>query len=40
MLKNSIIFILSNAKFDSELQSTSYTIAKYLANDNQVFYIY
>ena len=39
MLKNSIIFILSNAKFDSELQSTSYTIAKHLANDNQVFYI-
>lgn len=39
MLKNSTIFILSNAKYDGEFQSTSYTIAKHLANDNQVFYI-
>ena len=39
MLKNSTIFILSNAKYDDEFQSTSYTIAKHLAIDNQVFYI-
>lgn len=39
MLKNSTIFILSNAKYDGEFQSTSYTIAKHLAIDNQVFYI-
>ena len=39
MLKNSTIFILSNAKYDDEFQSTSYTIAKHLAIDNQVFYV-
>lgn len=39
MLKNSTIFILSNAKYDGQFESTSYTIAKHLAKDNQVFYI-
>ena len=39
MLKNSTIFILSNAKYDSIIESTSYTLAKHLAKDNQVFYI-
>lgn len=39
MLKNSVIFILSNAKYDGLFESTSFTAAKYLAKDNQVFYI-
>ena len=39
MLKNSTIFILSNAKYDSQFESTSYTLSKHLAKDNQVFYI-
>ena len=39
MLKNSVIFILSNAKYDGPFESTSFTAAKHLAKDNKVFYI-
>lgn len=38
-LKNKHIFILGTAKFDGPYESTSYTVAKYLARDNQVYYI-
>ncbi len=33
------IFILGAAKYDSPLESTSYTIARHLAKNHQVFYI-
>ena len=39
MLKNSVVFILSNAKYDAPIESTGYTIAKHLAKYNQVFYV-
>ncbi|MEO6729197.1 MAG: glycosyltransferase [Candidatus Dojkabacteria bacterium] len=39
MLKNTTIFILSNAKYDGPFESTSYTAAKYLAQENKVYYI-
>ena len=39
MLKDSVIFILSNAKYDGPFESTSFTAAKYLAKNNKVFYI-
>ncbi|TKB97893.1 glycosyltransferase [Pedobacter cryophilus] len=39
MLKNSVVFILSNAKYDGLFESTSFTAAKHLAKYNQVFYI-
>lgn len=39
MLKNSFVFILSNSKYDGPFESTSYTAAKHLAKENQVFYI-
>lgn len=39
MLKNSIIFILSNAKYDGPFESTSFISAKHLAKNNKVFYI-
>ena len=39
MLKNSVVFILSNSKYDGLFESTSYTAAQHLAKDNQVFYI-
>ncbi|WP_017259307.1 glycosyltransferase [Pedobacter arcticus] len=39
MLKNSVVFILSNAKYDAPIESTGYTIAKHLAKHNQVFYV-
>jgi len=38
-LKNRNIFILGTAKFDGPYESTSFTIAKYLAKDNFVYYI-
>lgn len=39
MLKGKHIFILSTAKFDGPFESTSYTIAKHLAEHNQVYYV-
>ncbi|RKD14304.1 glycosyl transferase family 1 [Pelobium manganitolerans] len=39
MLKNAVVFILSNAKYDAPIESTGYTLAKHLAKDNRVFYI-
>lgn len=39
MLKNRVVFILSNAKYDAPIESTGYTIAKHLAKHNQVFYV-
>lgn len=39
MLKDAVVFILSNAKYDAPIESTGYTIAKHLAQDNQVFYV-
>nr|MBC7612620.1 glycosyltransferase family 1 protein [Pseudopedobacter sp.] len=39
MLKNSVVFILSNSKYDGLFESTSYTVAKHLAKHNRVFYI-
>lgn len=39
MLRNKTIFILGTAKFDAPYQSTSFTIATYLAKNNTVFYI-
>ena len=38
-LTNQYIFILGTTKFDNPYESASYTIAKYLAKDNYVFYI-
>jgi glycosyltransferase involved in cell wall biosynthesis len=38
-MKDKFIFIFGAAKFDSAVESTSYTIAKYLAKYNHVFYI-
>lgn len=39
MLKNAVVFILSNAKYDAPIESTGYTIAKHLAQHNQIFYV-
>lgn len=39
ILKDKVVFILGIAKFDGPFESTSYTVAKFLAKDNQVFYI-
>jgi teichuronic acid biosynthesis glycosyltransferase TuaH len=38
-LKGKVIFILGIAKFDGQFESTSFTMAKYLAEDNDVYYI-
>lgn len=38
-VSNKIIFILGIAKFDGAFESTSYTVAKFLAEDNKVYYI-
>lgn len=38
-LENKHIFILGTAKFDGPYESTSYTVAKYLAKNNKVYYI-
>ncbi len=39
MLKNTVVFILSNAKYDASIESTGYTMSKHLAEANKVFYI-
>ncbi|MFC5283309.1 glycosyltransferase [Pedobacter alpinus] len=39
MLKNTVVFILSNAKYDAAIESTGYTMSKHLAENNKVFYI-
>lgn len=39
MLSNTNVFILGISKFDAPIESTSYTVAKYLARNNKVFYI-
>ncbi len=39
MLKNAVVFILSNAKYDAPIESTGFTIAKHLAKKNQIFYV-
>ena len=38
-IKGKVIFILGIAKFDGQFESTSFTMAKYLAEDNDVYYI-
>jgi len=38
-LKNEVIFILGITKFDADIESTSFTTAKYLAKENDVYYI-
>lgn len=38
-LSNQYIFILGTTKFDHHYESTSFTIAKYLAKNNFVFYV-
>lgn len=38
-LKGKVIFILGIAKFDGQFESTSFTMAKYLAEENEVYYI-
>jgi glycosyltransferase involved in cell wall biosynthesis len=39
MLENTFVFILSNAKYDAPVESTGFTVAKYLSKNNKVFYI-
>ena len=39
MLFNKVIFILGITKFDASIESTSYTVAKFLAKTNTVYYI-
>src|SRR5690606_34442236 len=39
LLKDKTIFILGFSRFDSVIESTSFTSAKFLARDNNVFYI-
>lgn len=39
MLENKVIFIFGLAKFDAEIESTSYQSAKFLAEKNDVYYI-
>lgn len=38
-LKNHTIFILGITKFDADIESTSFTTAKYLAQENDVYYV-
>ncbi len=38
-LEGKVIFILGIAKFDGQFESTSFTMAKYLAEKNDVYYI-
>lgn len=38
-LSNQYIFILGTTKFDHHYESTSFTVAKYLAKNNYVFYV-
>jgi teichuronic acid biosynthesis glycosyltransferase TuaH len=39
ILKDKVVIILGIAKFDGPFESTSYTVAKYLAKDNDVYYV-
>lgn len=39
ILRDKVIFILGIAKFDGPFESTSYTVAKYLAKENEVYYV-
>jgi teichuronic acid biosynthesis glycosyltransferase TuaH len=39
ILKDKVVIILGIAKFDGLFESTSYTVAKYLAINNQVYYV-
>jgi teichuronic acid biosynthesis glycosyltransferase TuaH len=39
MLSDKVIFILGISRFDGAFESTSYTVAKFLAEKNRVFYI-
>ncbi len=39
MLEDTVVFILSNAKYDAPIESTGYTIAKHLAKRNKIFYV-
>ena len=39
MLTDKVVFILGISRFDGEFESTSYTVAKFLAEKNRVFYI-
>src|SRR5690606_12617590 len=39
ILKNKIIFILGITKFDGAIESTSFATAKFLADENDVYYI-
>jgi teichuronic acid biosynthesis glycosyltransferase TuaH len=39
ILKDKVIFILGIAKFDGPFESTSFTVAKYLAKENEVYYV-
>ena len=39
ILKNKVIIILGIAKFDGPYESTSFTAAKFLAKDNDVYYV-
>lgn len=38
-LKDQVIFILGITKFDADIESTSFNTAKYLARENDVYYI-
>jgi glycosyltransferase involved in cell wall biosynthesis len=38
-LKNKVVIILGIAKFDGPYESTSFTVAKFLARDNDVYYV-
>jgi teichuronic acid biosynthesis glycosyltransferase TuaH len=38
-LSNKVVFILGIAKFDGPYESTSFTVAKFLAKNNKVFYV-
>jgi teichuronic acid biosynthesis glycosyltransferase TuaH len=39
ILKNKVVIILGIAKFDGPYESTSFTAAKFLARDNDVYYV-
>jgi teichuronic acid biosynthesis glycosyltransferase TuaH len=39
ILKDKVVIILGIAKYDGQFESTSYTVAKYLAQDNDVYYV-
>jgi teichuronic acid biosynthesis glycosyltransferase TuaH len=39
ILKNKVVIILGISKFDGPFESTSFTVAKYLAKENDVYYV-